>query len=100
MTRIEVPIPEREPEPEPEPEPDLAFEFVEGKNGLLEFHAESTEAHIAAFRKVDEGINDHFWTQGAIVASLTKKHGEKGEAIDKMAKAVDLAPGYLRQMAR
>jgi hypothetical protein len=79
---------------------DLAFEFVEGKNGLLEFHAESTEAHIAAFRKVDEGIDDHFWSQGAVVASLTKKHGEKGEAMDQMASAVDLSPNYLRKLAR
>lgn len=98
-SRIDVPIPQP-PEPEPDAQPDLAFEFVEGKNGLLEFRAESTEAHIIAFRKVDEGIDDHFWTQGAIVASLTKKHGEKGEQIEAMAKAVNLSEGYLRQMAR
>lgn len=98
-TRIEVPIPAH-PESEPEQQPDLAFEFVEGKNGLLEFHAESIEAHVAAFRKVNEGIDDHFWSQGAIVASLTKKHGEKGEEIDALAAAVDLSAGYLRQMAR
>jgi hypothetical protein len=94
-SRIEIPIPQP-----PDPEPDLAFEFVDGKNGLLEFHAESTEAHIAAFRKVDEGIDDHFWSQGAIVASLTKKHGEKGEALDQMAAAVDLSANHLRKMAR
>lgn len=98
-SRIEVPIPQP-PEPEPETQPDLAFEFVEGKNGLLEFRAESTEAHIVAFRKVDEGIDDHFWTQGAIIASLTKKHGEKGKEIEAMSKAVNLSEGYLRQMAR
>jgi hypothetical protein len=95
MTRIEVPIPQPEPE-----QPDLAFEFVEGKNGLLEFHAESLEAHVAAFRKVNEGIDDHFWSQGAIAASLTKKHGEKGEAIDKMAEAVELSSNHLRKLAR
>jgi hypothetical protein len=99
-SRFEVPIPQP-PEPEREPEQqDLAFEFVEGKNGLLEFKAESIEAHIAAFRKVDEGIDDHFWSQGAIAASLTKKHGEKGKEIEKLAKAVDKSEGYLRQMAR
>lgn len=97
-SRIEVPIPQREPEPDPQP--DLAFEFVEGKNGLLEFHANSLEAHVAAFRKVNEGIDDHFWTQGAIAASLTKKHGEKGEAIEKMAAAVELSPNHLRKLAR
>ena len=96
QSRIDIPI----PQPEPEKQPDLAFEFVEGKNGLLEFHADSTEAHIVAFRKVNEGIDDHFWTQGAIVASLTKKHGEKGEELEKMAEAVELSAGYLRQIAR
>jgi hypothetical protein len=100
-SRIEVPIPQPEPDEPKQPEqPDLAFEFVEGKNGLLEFKAESTEAHITAFRKVNEGIDDHFWSQGAIVASLTKKHGEKGEAIDKMAEAVDLSSNHLRKLAR
>lgn len=96
MTRIEVPIPPHQPEPEP----DLAFEFMEGANGLLEFKAESLEAHVAAFRKVNEGIDDHFWTQGAIAASLTKKHGEKGAAIDKMAEAVELSANHLRKLAR
>lgn len=99
-SRIEIEIP-HQPDPEPEgSQPDLAFEFVEGKNGLLEFHAESTEAHIVAFRKVNEGIDEHYWSQGAIVASLTKKHGEKGEAIDKMAEAVELSANHLRKMAR
>src|ERR1041385_3290475 len=97
-SRIEIPIPQ--PEPEPESQADLAFEFVEGKNGLLEFHAESLEAHVAAFRKVNEGIDEHFWTQGAIAASLTKKHGEKGEAMDKMAAAIELSPNHLRKLAR
>jgi len=100
-TRLEIPIP-----PNPEPEPQIAFEFVEGRNGLLEFHADSEdpklelEAHVAAFRAVDQGIDDHFWSQAAIVASLTKKHGEKGEAIDGLAKAVEKSSGYLRQMSR
>lgn len=98
-SRIEVQIPPH-PEPEPEQQTDLAFEFVEGKNGLLEFRAQSLDAHIAAFRKIEEGIDDHFWTQGAVVASLTKKHGEKGEEIEKLASAVERSPGYLRQMAR
>lgn len=98
-SRIEVPIPPPD-KPEPDSQPDLAFEFVEGKNGLLEFKAETTEAHIIAFRKVNEGIDDHFWSQGAIVASLTKKHGEKCQALEDLGKAVDLAPGYLRQMGR
>lgn len=101
MTKIEIPIPPIEPAKSNEPEqPDLAFEFVEGKNGLLEFHADSFEAHVAAFRKENEGIDDHFWTQGAIAASLTKKHGEKGEAIDKMALAVELSSNHLRKLAR
>lgn len=99
QSRIEVPVPQQ-PEPEPAAQPDLAFEFVECPNGLLEFRAETPEAHIAAFRKVDEGINDHFWTQGAIVASLTKRHGEKGPAIDQMASAVELSANHLRKMAR
>lgn len=98
-SRIEVPI-SPPPDPEPDKQPDLAFEFVEAKNGLLAFKAESTEAHIAAFRKLDEGIDEHYWSQGAIVASLTKKHGEKGDAIDNMAKAVDLSSNHLRKLAR
>lgn len=103
MTRIEVPIPQREPERKKEPaaEPEnLAFEFVEGRNGLLEFKAESTEAHVAAFRAVDEGIDDHYWSQAAIAASLVKKHGEKGEAVLQMASAVEKSPGHLRHLAR
>lgn len=99
QSRIEVPIPQPEPEPAPAQQ-DLAFEFVEGKNGLLEFHAESLEAHVAAFRKVNEGIDDHYWSQGAIAASLTKKHGEKGAEIDKMAAAVELSSNHLRKLAR
>lgn len=98
MTRIEVPIPPSEPEPEPQQS--LGFEFVEGRNGLLEFHAESTEAHIAAFRAVDEGIDDHYWSQAAIAASLVKKHGEKGKALEDMAAAVEKSEGHLRHLAR
>lgn len=98
MSKIEIPIPQTEPERSEQP--GLAFEFVEAKHGLLEFRAETMEAHIAAFRKVNEGIDEHYWSQGAIVASLTKKHGEKGEALDKMAEAVELSANHLRKLAR
>ena len=100
-SRIEVPIPQSpEPEREPDQQQDLAFEFVEAKNGLLEFRAETMEAHLIAFRKVNEGIDDHYWSQGAIVASLTKKHGEKCVEIEKMAVAVELSANHLRKLAR
>lgn len=100
MSKTEIPIPQGMPDPEPEIGSNLAFEFVEGRNGLLEFHAESTEAHIEAFRKVDEGIDEHYWSQAAIAASLTKIHGEKGKAVEEMATAVEKSEGYLRQIAR
>ena len=94
MTRIEIPIPQQQ---------DLAFEFVAGKNGLLEFHGESIEAHVAAFRFVDKGVDDHYWSEAAIAASLSKKYG-KGEYGDEKMKAfgeaVDRSVGYLRQIAR
>lgn len=97
-TRMVIPIPEQEVQPN---ETDLAFEFVYDRpDGLVEFHGESTTAHIAAFRKVNQGIDEHFWSQSAVVASLTKKYGDKGEAIEEMAEAVELSEGYLRQMAR
>lgn len=99
QSRIEVPIPQSQPDPEPKPD-QPAFEFVEGRNGLLEFHAETTEAHIVAFRAVDEGIDEHFWSQAAIVASLTAKHGEKGEAIQQMAAAVERSTGHLLHLSR
>lgn len=99
MSKIEIPIPQSMPDPEPEPN-QAAFEFVEGRNGLLEFHAETTEAHIVAFRAVDQGIDEHFWSQAAIVASLTKQHGEKGEAIQQMASAVEKSTGHLLHLAR
>lgn len=89
--RIEIPIPQQQ---------DLAFEFIDHGDDLIEFQGESTEAHIAAFRKVNEGIDEHFWAQSAVVASLTKKYGDKGDAINEMSTAVELSEGYLRQMAR
>jgi len=90
-TRIEIPIPQPE-------QPELAFEFVDGKDGLLEFQAESLEAHIAAFRAVNSGIDDHYWSQAAVAASVSKKYGQ-GE-MEKMAEAVERSPSYLRQIAR
>lgn len=93
-TRMVIPI------PQPETQQDLAFEFIDRPDGLVEFRAESTEAHIVAFREVNSGIDVHYWSQGAIVASLTKKHGEKSAAIDDMAEAVELSANYLRKMAR
>lgn len=99
QSRIEVPIPQSQPDPEPDSN-QPAFEFVEGRNGLLEFHAETTEAHIVAFRAVDEGIDEHYWSQAAIVASLTTKHGEKGEAIQQMASAVERSTGHLLHLSR
>lgn len=96
-TRVVIPIPQPEAQ-------QLAFEITfDGREGLPVFHAESTEAHIVAFRKVNEGIDEHFWSQGAIVASLEKldkKHGEKGKAVEDMAKAVELSASYLRQLGR
>lgn len=95
MTRIEIPI--------PQPEQNLAFEFVEGKNGLLEFHAESTEAHVAAFRAVNDGIDEHYWSQAAVAASLSKKYGKGKYADDQMrdfGEAVERSVSYLRQIAR
>jgi hypothetical protein len=94
LTRIEIPI------PQPETQQDLAFEFIDHGEDLIEFRGESTAAHIAAFRKVNQGIDEHFWSQSAVVASLTKKYGEKSEALHEMSTAVELSEGYLRQMAR
>lgn len=95
-TRMVIPI----PQPEAQPDANLAFEFVDRPDGLVEFHGEGTAAHIAAFRKVNEGIDESFWAQSAVAASLTKKYGERGEAIEEMSKAVELSQGYLRQMSR
>lgn len=93
MTRIEVPIPQQDQQ-------DLAFEFIDHGDDLVEFRGESTAAHIVAFRKVNEGIDEHFWSQGAVVASLTKKYGEKGDAMNELSAAVDLSANYLRKLAR
>lgn len=95
MTRIEIPIPEHQP--------DLAFEFVEREDGLVEFHGESTEAHIAAFRAVNSGIDDHYWSQAAVAASLSKKYGKAkygDEQMEELAQAVELSVNYLQQIAR
>lgn len=92
MTRIEIPIPEPE-------QPELAFEFVDRDDGLVEFRAETTEDHIAAFRKVGTGIDTGFWAQGAVVASLTKKYGQVGPEIEKLAAAVERSASHLRHMA-
>lgn len=95
MTRIEIPIPEQQP--------DLAFEFVEREDGLMEFHGESTEAHIAAFRAVNSGIDDHYWSQAAVAASLSTKYGKAkygDEQMEELAQAVELSVNYLQQIAR
>ena len=103
MTRIEIQIPQHEPEQE-----NLAFEFIDRPDGLVEFIVRAddpedssvvTEACIAAFRKVGPGIDTGFWAQGAVVASLTKKYGQRGDEIEKLAEAVERSPSHLRHMA-
>lgn len=97
-TRMVIPIPEQPQQT------DLVFQFVDRESdGLVEFHGEGIAAHIAAFRKVNDGIDDHYWSQAAVAASLSKKYG-KGKYDDKgleaLAEAVELSLNYLRQIAR
>lgn len=65
--------------------------------------AETTADHIAAFRNVTEELDEHYWAQAAVAASLSKKYGNgeygKGE-MDKLATAVELSSSYLFRMAR
>ncbi len=97
-TRIEIPIPQQQ----------AAFEFVDRPDGLVEFVVDSssaqdpaatTEACIAAFREVGTGIDTGFWAQGAVVASLTKKYGQRGPELDRLAEAVERSTSHLRHMA-
>lgn len=94
MSRIEIPIPQTE---------QVTFEFIERPDGLVEFKGESTEAHIAAFRAVNDGMDDHYWAQAAVAASLSKKYGTgkyDDKEMEKMADAVELSVNYLQQIAR
>jgi len=86
--------------PIPQPNAQPSFKFTEREDGLIAVEADTTEDHIAAFRKVTEELDEHFWAQGAVVASLTKKYGDKGPAIEALSEAVELSKGYLRQIAR
>lgn len=96
-TRIVIPI--------PQPEDDLQqpkFQFTE-KDGVVAVIAETTADHIAAFRNVTDELDEHYWAQAAVAASLSKKFSDKEvekKAIDQLAAAVELSPSYLRQIAR
>lgn len=96
MTRIEIPIPQPKTK-------QASFKFFERPDGLYGVVAETTEDHIAAFRNVTEELDEHYWSQGAVAASLSKKYGTgeygKGE-MEKLAQAVELSAGYLFKIAR
>jgi len=98
-TRIEVPIPQPDPDPDRPPE----FKFIQRLDGLVEVEAETIEDHIAAFRAVTSEMDDHYWAQASVAASVSKKYG-KGEYADqqmeKLASAAELSVGYLRKIAR
>lgn len=97
MSRIVVPIPQEEELRQPK------FAFTERPDGLPVVEAETTADHIAAFRNVTEELDDHYWAQAAVAASLSKKYGNgeygKGE-MNKLADAVELTANYLFRMAR
>lgn len=90
MTRIEIPI--------PQPEENLAFEFVEREDGLMEFTGEDKGAHVAAFRKVDGKAEDCLWAMASIAASFTKEYG-KSEVVE-FAAAVRRSPSRVWHLAR
>jgi hypothetical protein len=91
-TRLEIPIPQQ-----------AHFKFIERPDGLYELEAETTEDHIAAFRDATIELDDHYWAQAAVAASLSKKYGNgeygKGE-MEKLAEAAELSSNYLYRMAR
>jgi hypothetical protein len=96
-----IPIPET---PQSEP-PDLAFEFVDReKDGLPEFKAleddpqAQMEAHIIAFRKVDDKAEDCQWAMAAVAASFTRSYG-KGE-VKEFAEAIKRSPSRVWHIAR
>lgn len=99
QSRIEIPIPQPEQEPDRAPE----FKFVQRLDGLVEVEAETIQDHIAAFRAVTSEMDDHYWAQAAVAASVSKKYG-KGEYADKqmekLAEAAELSVSYLRKIAR
>lgn len=96
LTRIEIQIPQQE---ERQPK----FQFIKVKDGMVAVVAETTQDHIAAFRNVTEELDEHYWAQAAVAASLSKKYGMgdpgKGE-MQKLAEAVELSSNYLYRMAR
>lgn len=97
MTRIEIPFPQQTETRQP------SFKFTERPDGIYEVEAETTQDHIAAFRNVTEELDDHYWAQAAVAASLSKKFSDKEvakHAMEELAEAVELSPSYLRQMAR
>lgn len=96
-TRIEIPIPQTELK-------QPSFKFIDGgENGTVAVVADTVQDHIAAFRTVTEELDDHYWAQAAVAASLSKKYSDKDvakRAMEDLAEAVELSPSYLRQMAR
>lgn len=79
------------------------FKFTALDDGTVAVIAETTEDHIAAFRNVTEELDDHYWAQAAVAASLSKKFSDKEvakRAMEDLAEAVELSPSYLRQIAR
>jgi hypothetical protein len=96
-SRIEIPIPQREPEQQ------TTFKFVQRLDGLVEVEAETIQDHIAAFRAVTSEMDDHYWAQAAVAASVSKKYGkaEHGDKkMEELSQAVELSVSYLRQIAR
>lgn len=98
-TRLVIPI------PQPEQPDDLRqpkFQFTE-KDGMVAVIAETTADHIAAFRNVTEELDEHYWAQAAVAASLSKKYGNgeygRGE-MEKLGAAVELSTSYLFKIAR
>lgn len=96
MAKIIVPIPQPE-------STQTSFKFIQRLDGLVEVEAETIEDHIAAFRAVTSEMDDHYWAQAAVAASVSKKYG-KGEYADKqmekLAEATELSTSYLRKIAR
>ncbi|HEX2879880.1 MAG TPA: hypothetical protein VHO25_10150 [Polyangiaceae bacterium] len=91
--KLEIPIPQRQP----------AFKFIERIDGLVEVHAETTEDYIAAFRSVTDELDDHYWAQAAVAASMSKKYGSSDygkKEMEKLSEAVELSASYLFRMAR
>lgn len=81
---------------------ELAQEYghvlLDTANTLPVFGGSSFEEHVEVWRTVDESMQNHLWTLGAIAHSLEKKHGE--DSMGTFASQVGCSKRWVNKLAQ